>query len=46
MLVSQKDMPANAKEIPEHVRRGREYLDAIRKKDPKMVADVERFPIL
>lgn len=46
LLVSQRDAAAGAKEVPVHVTRGKEFLEAIRKKDPKMVADVERFPVL
>ena len=46
LLVSQKDMPKDTKEPPEHVTRAREYLAEIRKKDPKTVSDVERFPPL
>lgn len=46
MIVSQRDRGDAKGEVPVHVKRGREYLDEIRKKDPKMVADVERFPIL
>lgn len=46
MLVSQRDIPTGSRETPPYVTRGREYMESLRKKDPKMVADVERFPPL
>lgn len=47
MLVSIKDKPAgeNVKEPP-HVVKGKEYLAALRKKDPKTVREAKRFLFL
>lgn len=46
MIVSQRDIPAGSKAPPAHVTRGKELLEKIRQRDPKLVADVERFPPL
>lgn len=47
MLVSTKDAPENgAEEPPEHVVRGKKYLETLRKRDPKLVRQTERFLFL
>lgn len=48
MLVSSRDVPEDAvageaSELPEHVVKGRRYVDELRKLDPKTVREAERF---
>ncbi|MHC4875703.1 MAG: hypothetical protein ACYTGL_04340 [Planctomycetota bacterium] len=47
MLVSSKDAPEDVAgqetELPEHVAKGRKYVDELRKLDPKTVQQAERF---
>lgn len=42
-LACVRDMPAGATQPPPHVVKARAHLEELRKRDPKLVSDVERF---
>jgi hypothetical protein len=47
MLVSSKDVgDSAAADVPPHAKKGKEYLAELRKRDPKMVSEAERFFIV
>ncbi|MSR56788.1 MAG: hypothetical protein EXS05_03845 [Planctomycetaceae bacterium] len=44
LIASTKDVPKNASEkLPRHVSDGEKYLEELRRTDPKLVAEVEKF---
>jgi len=43
MIASTKDAPQDAAGAPPHVRAGRKCLEELRQRDPKLVAEAERF---
>lgn len=43
MIASTKDVSKDEKEVPAHVAAGRKCLDELRRRDPKLVADGEKF---
>ena len=43
MVASTKDLPTGAKQPPPHVLAGRKCLDELRRRDPKLVANTEKY---
>ena len=43
MISSTKDVPTGAKELPPHARTGQKCLEDLRQRDPKLVAETEKF---
>jgi hypothetical protein len=46
MIASTKDLPQDAVEMPPHVLAGRKCLEQLRERDPKRVAETEKFFLL
>lgn len=43
LIASTKDVPKGAESVPEHAREAEEFLSRLRERDPKLVAQAEKF---